>query len=340
MSGASQSVAGAALAIDSPCRFDWYAATVQGDPFTTLSDLAGYLGCEVKPQGRGYVGYNEAFDLVDSKGVRARAACGGVNPGLHAWASGEDTDRFVETVRAGWPEHRVARADSAFDFDTPGAWSALFDVCKAFAFDRRLKVDQQGDWLRGDDGRTFYVGSRKSASFVRLYEKGKQVAGELVSESEKAKVSRDWVRLELQLRPQRTAKSVVAGLAPAEVWAVSTWTRDLVRDALALDLEPVTASAYRESDDDRALHYLVKQYGGLLSRIAAAQDDRWGGQWAGLGVLLGRLVDADGMESRELLHQGEKVRKLGESRVDLVPQYVRPVEPLRDRFGQLIPDWS
>lgn len=309
MSGATQTVAGAVLAIDSPCRFDWYAATVPADdPFAVLGDLAGYLGCEVKPQGRGYVGFNEAFDLVDSKGVRARAALGGVNQGLHAWASGEDTDQFVETVRAGWPEHRVARADSAFDFDTPGAWEALYRVCVDFAFDRRLKVDQQGDWLRGEDGRTFYVGSRKSASFVRLYEKGKQVAGETVNEREAAKVSRDWVRLELQLRPQRTAKSVVAGLAPSEVWAVSTWTRDLVRDALALDLEPVTASAYRESDDDRALHYLVKQYGGLLGRIADAQDDRWGGKWASLGVLLGRLVDDQAMESRELLFLGDKVR--------------------------------
>lgn len=289
MSGAGPSVDERTHAGAEP-RFDWYAATLPAeDPFSVLAQLAGYLECDFKSVGRGLHGYTEAFDLVNRGGVRARALLGGVNPGVHAWASGEDTDVFVETVRAGWPEHRVARADSAYDFDEAGTWERLYGLCVQFAEEKRLKVDQQGDWLRGEEGRTFYLGSRKSPAFVRLYEKGKQVAGQTTDPRAAASVSRDWVRLELQLRPQRSAKSTVAGLPAEQVWAVSTWTRELVNRALQLDLQPVVPSAYREADDDRALAFMLRQYGPLLGRLA----EGFGGDWASLGLHLQVLLSGE-----------------------------------------------
>lgn len=48
---------------------------------------------------------------------------------------------------------------------------------------------QMGDWHRGKDGRTLYVGKAKNGKMLRVYEKGKQLQS----------VNSEWVRYEVQL---------------------------------------------------------------------------------------------------------------------------------------------
>ncbi|MEX5543951.1 replication initiation factor domain-containing protein, partial [Pseudomonas poae] len=56
-----------------------------------------------------------------------------------------------------------------------------------------------------DDGRTLYLGSQTSAVSMRIYEKGKQLD-----------CGNDWVRAELQVRPQKDQKTLIAYLDSTE----------------------------------------------------------------------------------------------------------------------------
>ena len=263
-------------------RFDWYAATVRDSPDAVLEGLALDLGADVI-EGRALHGYERGWDLKADGSVVARALSGGRNGAPHVWASGDDTGALVAAVRGRWPSlHRVSRMDAAQDFDGEGSWDRLYGVCLALADGRHLKIDQAGDWHRGEAGRTFYVGGRKSAVFARLYEKGKQLRGLALDGG--ADISPDLVRLEVQVRPEGPARDRAALGAPEEAFGYADWTRELGRLVLALDVDRVHIKERRESDDARAVEWLVRQYGEHLERLA----DRLGG-WAVVGEELRRV---------------------------------------------------
>ena len=172
--------------------------------------------------------------------------------------------------------------DAAEDFDGEGTWERLYGVCLALADERGLKIDQAGDWHRGIAGRTFYVGGRKSAVFARLYEKGKQLRGLALDGG--ADISADLVRLEVQVRPDGPARMVAAAGAPEEAFGYADWSRELLGRVLGLDVDRVHIRERRESDDARAIEWLVRQYGEHLERLA----ERRGG-WAAAGEELCRV---------------------------------------------------
>ena len=266
----------------SPVRFDWYAATVRDDPDSVLSGLSLDLGAEVVA-GRALHGYETGWDLKAGGSVVARMLCGGRNGAPHVWASGDDTGPLVAAVRARWPRlHRVSRMDAAQDFDGQGTWERLYRACLALADERGLKIDQAGDWHRGLAGRTFYVGGRRSAVFVRLYEKGKQLRGLALDGG--LDISADLVRLEVQVRPEGAARDRAALGEPEEAFGYADWSRELARQVLGLDVERVHIRERRESDDDRALAWLVRQYGEHLERLAEQR-----GGWAAAGEELRRV---------------------------------------------------
>jgi DNA relaxase NicK len=265
-------------------RFDWYAATVQDDTTTVLDTLAADLCAEVV-QGRALHGYERGYDLRREGSTVARALTGGRNGYPHVWASGDDTDSLVPVVRGRWPaRHRVTRMDAAQDFDEPGAWDRLYAAALAVADERRLKIDQAGDWHRLEEGRTFYVGGRKSAVFARLYEKGKQLRLQALDGG--ADISPDLVRLEVQVRPEGRAREVAAIAAPEDAYGYAEWTRELARRVYGAEVERVHIKERRESDDERALAWLVRQYGEHLGRLAESV-----GSWERVGTHLGRMVE-------------------------------------------------
>ena len=263
-------------------RFDWYAATVRDGPDSVLETLSRDLGAEVVA-GVALHGYDTGWDLKAGGSVVARMLCGGRNGAPHVWASGDDTGPFVSAVRARWPNlHRVSRMDAAEDFDGEGAWDWLYRVSLALADERGLKIDQAGDWHREIAGRTFYIGGRKSAVSARLYEKGKQLRGLALDGG--ADISADLVRLEVQVRPEGAARDRAAFGEPGEAFGYADWTRELARQLLGLDVERVHIRERRESDDERAIEWLVWQYGEHLERLAEQR-----GGWASVGDELGRV---------------------------------------------------
>lgn len=260
--------------------WDWYSATLPAGPDEVVGTLAAHG--ELRPC-RGLYSYEEGMEFAEpgERGeVFCRAFWGGVNgvQSVHVQCSGARTGQLVQHIRSTWPEHRVARADACADWCDAGAWRSLskaaFAVRKEFELSSRLN----GDWVSREDGRTIYLGGRTSQVQARLYEKGKQL-GTLP----------DWVRLEIQVRPGGEGKSNMASAAPGQLFSVSAWTRALSARVGVPELEAVRIrDPWRPSEDERALDFLVRQYGGLLRR----QRERVG-SWADLGKYLGSRLGGD-----------------------------------------------
>lgn len=299
----SGTLAPAAATRDEPARFDYYAATVQDTEQALLGALSELLRADVAP-GQALHGYEKGYELRTAgaggeQTTVARVLAGGRNGWPHVWASGDHTMPLVAALRRQWPlTHRVSRVDSALDYRGEGTWQKLLLACYRVADPpqgRKLRLDQKGDWYRQDSpaGRTLYVGSSSAPAMVRLYEKGKQLRGE-ASPAARGRFDLTWVRLELQLRPERTARTRAALAGPLDIWGYGGWTRKLLAEIEGVEVERVQMHENREADDERAFSYMVKQYGPLLERI---KDSVHGRSWADVGEMIGARIMYAGSES-------------------------------------------
>lgn len=285
--------------------FDWYAATIDDTALKVETRLSELLGAFPK-RARGLHGYPNGTDFLREGNVIAKMIWGGTQS-PHAWASGADAREFAGVVRAEWPKHYVTRVDVAYDFVDGDPWAQLYAHCVEVADTlpsgelrrRPLKLATLGDWVREAEGfpggRTLYVGSMKSPVLCRLYEKGKQMRNLHPDQLDKYPLG--WVRLELQVRPEGAARYEVATLEPAAIWGTSAWARSLHDSVFGSDLSSVLMAAHRPADDERAMRFLLRQYGPLLRRRAAllaGQDTPAGrlGAWSELGVQLGLSLGA------------------------------------------------
>jgi hypothetical protein len=283
-------------------RFDWYQATIEDNPAVVIATLQK-LGHEVR-QADGIAKayrYKQGWEIHhNERGVVAKVFAGGNGDKPHALSSSDETDAFVDLVRNEWEgKHLVTRMDAAQDFNEAGAYRRLRRVARKVAKDHRMSFSAIGDELNQTAGRTQYIGSRKSDYLGRLYEKGYEVAAKLkaqcpwgiintvtnVSTGEEVAPA-DWVRLELQARPQgEEARRLAAVCTPEQAWTFTDWTQHLAREALALELERFYVRTRKTSKDEEALRWMAQQYGGMLSRL---QNDL--GDWACVGLEIGRII--------------------------------------------------
>lgn len=267
-------------------QIDAYAATIKEHPGQLVEALChGLQG--VPRSTRGMHGYTQGWEIVStgSGDVLARVLAGGRNEHPHAWAQGDDAQGFARLVRDTWPEaHHVTRIDAAQDFEAPGTYERLRDVVRGVIASKRIRGREiVPEDL--DEGRTFYGGAPSSDLRVRLYEKGKQLRAQLPPALQE-QVSQDRVRLEAQARPQKEARFVAASCTPEQVWGFAAWTQELAAQAMALDVPRVVGRSWRESDDERAFRFMIRQYGPLLQRM---EQDL--GSWCVVGKTIGAAIE-------------------------------------------------
>jgi hypothetical protein len=275
-------------------RFDWYAATINVGVDRLRDTLCDELSATAAPEEGARHGFHHREAFRDLEGRTVATLLHGGNGDLpHAYASSDTADRFASIIRRHWGDaHRVSRMDAALDFDDgPSTWGRLLDLCKDIADGTRvpgdvrkraskIRTNQMGDWHHGLKGRTFYLGAFKSAVLVRLYEKGIQLHEEAAVRNMPAPVgfSRDAVRLEVQVRPDGRSKTLAATATPEEAFGYAEWSRELLRRVSGLEMPRVDIKERRDSDHDRAMQWMVKQYGEhlLIEALEAGGWDRLG----------------------------------------------------------------
>jgi len=285
-------------------RFDYYSARVEVPPPVLISELQK-LGHEILPcdgLARSYH-YDQGFQIKHSQnGVVATVLAGGNGDYPFALASGDATDAFVDVLRTRWPDqHLPTRLDPCQDFNDSTAFPRLRRTCRDIAQEHGLAFPAISDELNPKAGRTQYMGSPKSDHRARLYEKGFQLAskhgiqspggssddlfilnpgtGEMVRAA-------DWVRLEGQIRPQgEEARRLAAHASPEETMGFTAWTRELAFRALSIDLKRIYMRIRKQSSDEQALFWMVRQYLHILERNQASPGD-----WKSVGDLLGDIA--------------------------------------------------
>jgi hypothetical protein len=91
----------------------------------------------------------------------------------------------------------------------------------------------------------------------------------------------------------KDAKDVYSTLSPLEIWGASKWTRQLAEAVLSEVVNPHPPGTVRkESDMDRKLRWMVKQYGPTLVQLFSDL-----GSWECVGLQLRDAIRAQ-KESR------------------------------------------
>lgn len=266
-------------------RFDAYSATTteatSSDMLGLLATSAGIGAFHRMQQGKGFHTFGERVGVKDDSGIEWASVMWGGRQGdrVMVEVKGERSPGAVEALRSRF-QHRCTRVDACADFDAPGAFERLVEVCKAVKAEHRLIGEKQGDW---DDhpelGRTAYYGARSSVARVRLYEKGLQPEYRHLERP-------NWARLEVQVRPSKEAKTAFSKLSPVEVWGASAWTRQLAAQVLEEHIDPHPAgTTYRHTERDAALRWMCKQYGAHLVDLAADL-----GGWDVMGLTLREML--------------------------------------------------
>lgn len=253
---------------ENPAFIDAYLATVYSHPDLLLDHLEQGLldaGFDTRREdGPPIRFYGRNALLLDPSGHRlVQVRYPGKNPHPFVEAKGPVSPIVAQVLRERF-NHSPSRIDSAVDLRGPEVFDQLHRLAQRYEGQKSLKLDYDGAAPDNPDrGTTIYLGSRKSQVFVRIYQKGLKHAAEIgLSPSEIPDELRHWVRIELELKPdKRPARMRARHLSPAAIWGCSPWTAEFAMEALAIDAERVHMQERRESNHDRAMRFLVQQYG-------------------------------------------------------------------------------
>lgn len=249
-------------------RFDWYQATTFEEPDPVLAGLLGHFDLSSMSPTRAKNRYANGMQITRGHEKLCEVWWGG-NLGTHVLATGQRAPSVSEFMRSKFPEHQVSRADAAEDYSEPGAFERLYGTVSSFALAQGLKTSHEGDWLTGEAGRSFYIGSRKSEVYGILYEKGKQLGKDP-----------NHVRMELRVMPhKKDRKELVSKLTPSHCWALVPWSSSLAMLLGNLEIQRIKFEAATDTDDVRSFNWMLRQYGPLLTRMSEDLGD-----WASLGV--------------------------------------------------------
>ena len=277
--------------------FDAYSATVFANADMVLADLLCLMESAgmwaIASEGPKVRFYARNDVLTDAKGHRLLSVkSGGSNPHPHVECTGRAAPFLARFLRDNY-RHRPTRIDHAVDRRGPDLFEHLHTYAKSLCKQHGLKLGYGGDWNLTDAGRTVYIGSRKSQVFVRIYEKGLEYAAALglpVTSD-----LRDWVRIEIEFKPQTEAARLLAPVIEGpQLWGSTVWANQLANEVLSMSTEPVCIREWRESNRERALRFMGSQYS---SHLKGLLDDcngdlaKFGRAIADLANLLGEEVE-------------------------------------------------
>lgn len=251
-------------------------------PSDHLIDLATtVLGDESPVPSPGRNGYARGWEIRKDGARSAVVYEGGIHEFPHAAASGETAPDLANFLRGSSHRHRVSRADVCVDTDSPGAFDHLCTALRTLAKTSGLTATLMHNPDDAEAGATYYVGSKTSEVRARLYEKGKQLP-----EANRP----DWVRFEVQARPQRERKSWASDATEWDLLGTAQWSRRFAAETLAAAGTAPPTRSERVSDLEGALRTLTGQYSKRLLELL----EHHGGDVAAFGLELALRAENGG----------------------------------------------
>ena len=237
-------------------RWDWYQATVhEASASAVCRHLEKSFPGSVTTPGYAKNGYlHGAVIVLDEKPICEIWWEG--NPGVQVKASGENSPGVCQALREGHFKHRVSRADACEDWKEKGLFDRLADHLRSYAIKHNIKLNQQGDWTRGES-RTLYLGSRKSVAQLVLYEKGYQTGTDPT-----------WVRLEARIFPKGDKGYDVSQWLPADAFGGTRWMTNLLHELGWDHLQKRSIGTVRKpTDAEKIRTAMFNQYGPALVHL-------------------------------------------------------------------------
>lgn len=243
--------------------FDWYRATVPvsvGMLTEVLMQQAGQYAQVT--DGKGRFNYLYARQIEQGGDRVATILHGGSNGHPNVEASGYRSNALAGILRRGGA-HRVTRCDVAVDLFGPELYRDLAGLADRIAGEHRIGLREITD-RDPSKGNTTYLGSRKSTVFARIYEKGK---ADRAAHPDVDPATLDaWVRVELEVKPQKEMKEKAATMEPDAFWGISDWSTHLAQEALSMSPQTIPFRPQRLSSDDRAWATCLSQYRAVIQR--------------------------------------------------------------------------
>lgn len=244
-------------------EIDAYTASVDEEPPYLRSRLVDMLTANgedvtIKPGNPGkWYGQNDL--LVDKNGKRLVALYfGGENGRPLVQCTGHASPWIFALLRGGFA-HTPSRIDACLDRHREGLFDEMIPISRGIARKYGLGWYLPGDWETKDAGRTIQLGSRKSQSCLRIYEKGLEMAhkqGLPITDE-----LRHLVRFEVEFKPQNPqARKMARTIQPAQMWGLTDWLTDFAQRAFEVEAERVKVTMRREADYERALRFMCRQY--------------------------------------------------------------------------------
>lgn len=264
---------------DQKAKIDWLNATFPA-PQMTLAGMIAFLGNCCTGQGisakldGGLFGFSERHRLflhIDGAKVEIGAlALGGESQG-GKWLL-QITGKGCGVVED-WPSLRelleglgatITRLDLALDFlEGEHTVDDAMDMLEAGQFTssgRTPSSMQMGDWHKGKDGRTLYVGKSKNGKMLRVYEKGKQLQS----------VNSEWVRFEVQLGNRDRVIPFDAITEPDRFFAGAYPALEALIDAAAETIP--TTQTETLTNLGHLMHHMRRCYGKALHQVQETCD--------------------------------------------------------------------
>lgn len=242
--------------------FDAFTVRFEASASLLMSQLE-FLGFTFTKRERALYGYEISF-LVSCFGE----SCGlfqyggkNIGSGVYISINGEYSNNFRDFCLSSGFVFYLLRADIKIDLDGSKYFDLIKDNLINLAEQKNINTSTVGDWIQQKQGRTLYFGSRTSVYFIRLYEKYKQKGYDFGGQ--------EIIRLELEIKPSKQNRLAAARLSALQLLNTYPLANDIFGHFLETGEGVTLSSPKKDSDHERALKALKKQYAKTLHKELA-----------------------------------------------------------------------
>ena len=277
-------------------KFDWYECTLY-NVYPSEARLFGFsvledycivekvaledFYCEME---RGFQHYRASMTFYDENRIAVFRLLMNEDSPVHFIATGKRAPVLSGIVRKLQPNHAVTRADSALDFignpdDFRNVCNCVIE-CRNNSNGRKLSLTQI---KQEKGGETLYLGSMKSESFLRVYDKAHEQR-QILPRHLHYQLPQLWTRAEIVVRPSdKVQRAFLSKCEPDSVWSFNPACSEFLRYLNEAETPIRPAVPPRTEDFDRAWWAMLYQY---RRAILHQVNCRLRGSWSDLGNLI------------------------------------------------------